>query len=81
LEPCINIYIPASYVESGVFEITIDGTKQILKAGDGFCNPTYGMYALEAVSIDVLTPKGLISYNKKSWMTFSNHQSICIYFI
>ncbi|MFC5284220.1 cupin domain-containing protein [Pedobacter alpinus] len=49
-----------SYVESGLFEITIDGKKQILKTGDGFfVNPDliHGAVCLEAgVLVDVFNP-------------------------
>lgn len=49
-----------SYVESGVFELTIDGEAQILKTGDGFYvppNTLHGSVCLEAgVLIDVFSP-------------------------
>jgi quercetin dioxygenase-like cupin family protein len=55
-----HIHTQASYVESGVFEITIDGVKKVLKAGDGFFvepNLWHGAEALEAgVLIDVFNP-------------------------
>ena len=56
-----HIHTQASYVESGVFNITIDGIKNILKAGDGFFvepNLLHGAEALEAgILIDVFNPK------------------------
>jgi quercetin dioxygenase-like cupin family protein len=55
-----HIHTQASYVESGVFEITIDEAKKVLKAGDGFFiepNLWHGAVALEAgVLIDVFNP-------------------------
>jgi len=49
-----------SYVESGVFELTIGGEKQLLKTGDGFYvppNTLHGSVCLEAgVLIDVFSP-------------------------
>jgi quercetin dioxygenase-like cupin family protein len=49
-----------SYVESGAFELTIDGEKKILKQGDGYFVPTHivhGCKCIEAgVLIDVFTP-------------------------
>nr|WP_293837220.1 cupin domain-containing protein [uncultured Arsenicibacter sp.] len=49
-----------SYVESGRFEITIDGEKHILKQGDVYHMPPnlpHGALALEAgVLVDVFTP-------------------------
>lgn len=49
-----------TYVESGVFETIIDGEKQLLKTGDGFCvppNTLHGVVCLEAgVLIDVFSP-------------------------
>ena len=55
-----HIHTQASYVESGSFEITINGEKQILKTGDGFfVNPNliHGAVCLEAgVLVDVFNP-------------------------
>lgn len=55
-----HIHTQATYVESGVFEITIDGIKKVMKAGDGFFvepNLWHGALALEAgVLIDVFNP-------------------------
>lgn len=49
-----------SYVESGVFELTIGDDKQILKTGDGFYvppNTLHGSVCLEpGVLIDVFSP-------------------------
>lgn len=49
-----------SHVESGVFEITIDGEKQVLKAGDAYYIPphvVHGALCLEAgVLVDVFSP-------------------------
>ena len=50
----------ASYVESGVFDVTIDGQTQRLKAGDTFFVPAdlvHGVTAVEAGQlIDSFTP-------------------------
>jgi len=49
-----------SHVESGVFEITIDGEKQVLKAGDAYYirpHVVHGALCLEAgVLVDVFSP-------------------------
>jgi len=49
-----------SYVESGVFEMTIDGTKKIIRKGDGYYIPPYtvhGCVCLEAgMLIDAFGP-------------------------
>lgn len=49
-----------SHVESGVFEVEIDGVKKILSAGDAFIIPSnvmHGAVCLEAgVLIDVFSP-------------------------
>lgn len=49
-----------SHVESGVFEVQIDGEKRVLKAGDAFYVPpdtVHGVVCLEAgVLIDVFNP-------------------------
>ncbi|SHM16804.1 cupin domain-containing protein [Chitinophaga sp. CF418] len=49
-----------SHVESGVFEITIDGEKKVLKAGDVYYIPphvVHGALCLEpGVLIDVFSP-------------------------
>jgi quercetin dioxygenase-like cupin family protein len=49
-----------SHVESGVFEVEIDGQKKILRAGDAFYVPSdlvHGVVCLEAgVLIDVFNP-------------------------
>jgi quercetin dioxygenase-like cupin family protein len=53
-------HVQASYVESGVFEITIGDEKKILKAGDGFYVPAgmlHGAVCLEpGILIDVFSP-------------------------
>ncbi len=50
----------ATYVASGVFEITIDGKKKTLKEGDGFFIPSdvpHGAECLEdGMLIDVFSP-------------------------
>lgn len=55
-----HIHTQVSYVESGEFEITIAGVKQILKIGDGFYvepNLLHGAVCLETgVLIDVFNP-------------------------
>jgi quercetin dioxygenase-like cupin family protein len=49
-----------SHVESGVFEVEIDGEKKVLKAGDAFYIPSnvmHGAVCMEAgVLIDVFSP-------------------------
>lgn len=49
-----------SHVESGMFEITIDGEKRVLKAGDAYYIPphvVHGALCLEpGVLIDVFSP-------------------------
>jgi len=49
-----------SHVESGVFEITIDGERKVLKAGDAYYIPphvVHGALCLEpGVLIDVFSP-------------------------
>jgi quercetin dioxygenase-like cupin family protein len=49
-----------THVESGVFEVEIDGEKKILKAGDAFYIPSnvmHGAVCMEAgVLIDVFSP-------------------------
>ena len=49
-----------TYVASGVFEVTIDGRKQVLRAGDSFfvlADLIHGAVALEAGTlVDVFTP-------------------------
>ena len=55
-----HVHSQASYVESGVFEVTIGDDKKILKAGDGFFIPSdvqHGCFCLEAGQlIDVFSP-------------------------
>ena len=50
----------STYIESGVFEITIAGEKQVLKKGDGFFvppNTLHGAVCKDAgVLIDVFSP-------------------------
>lgn len=65
-----HIHTQVSYVESGVFEITIDGEKRIIKQGDGFFvapNLWHGAIALEAgILIDVFNPQRADFLNQKS---------------
>lgn len=50
----------SSYIESGKFEVTIDGQKQLLEKGDGFFVPSgiqHGLICLQAGAvIDCFTP-------------------------
>jgi len=58
--PHAHPHVQGAYVESGRFEVTIDGRTEVLEAGDCFRVPsgvTHGAVALEAgVLIDVFTP-------------------------
>jgi len=58
--PHQHVHTQMSYVESGVFEVTIGDKKQTLKKGDGFYIPSnvmHGAVCLEAgVLIDMFTP-------------------------
>ena len=55
-----HVHRQISYVTSGVFEITIDGKKEILKQGDCFFvapNLVHGVVALEeGMLVDVFAP-------------------------
>jgi quercetin dioxygenase-like cupin family protein len=55
-----HYHIQITHVESGVFEVEIDGDKKILKAGDAFYIPSnviHGAVCIEAgVLIDVFSP-------------------------
>lgn len=55
-----HVHSQASYVVSGVFEVTINGEKKILKAGDGFYvepDALHGAVCLqEGVLIDTFSP-------------------------
>ena len=55
-----HFHSQVSYVESGVFELTIGDTKKILKTGDGYFVPPHiihGCKCLEAgILIDVFSP-------------------------
>src|ERR1044071_6129302 len=55
-----HVHRQVSYVESGRFEVTIDGDKKILKQGDSFFvapNLVHGVVALEAgLLVDIFTP-------------------------
>lgn len=55
-----HVHRQISYVESGSFEVTIDGQKQILEKGDCFFvapDLVHGVVALEAGTlVDVFTP-------------------------
>ena len=47
-------HVQSSYIESGKFEVTIDGKSQILEKGDGFFipeNKVHGVVCLEQGSI------------------------------
>ncbi len=59
-EPHRHPHVQCSYVESGEFELTIDGVSRKLTAGDSFLVPTnklHGAVALtDGVLIDVFTP-------------------------
>ena len=54
-------HIQTSYVEAGVFDVTIDGRTSRLAAGDAFMAPSnvpHGVVAIEAGSlIDVFNPR------------------------
>jgi quercetin dioxygenase-like cupin family protein len=58
--PHHHIHRQVSYIESGRFEVTIDGKKSILKQGDCFFvlpNLEHGVVALEKGSLlDVFAP-------------------------
>ena len=53
-------HVQTSYIDSGKFEVTIDGEKQILEKGDGFFVPSgklHGVICLKAGAIiDTFTP-------------------------
>lgn len=55
-----HIHSQSTYVESGEFEVSIDGVKKVLKGGDGFYIPPHaphGAVCLAAgVLIDVFSP-------------------------
>ena len=55
-----HIHRQISYIESGSFEVSIDGNKKILQTGDCFFvapDLVHGVVALEAgVLIDIFTP-------------------------
>jgi quercetin dioxygenase-like cupin family protein len=55
-----HVHRQVAYVESGRFEVTIDGEKKILEKGDSYFvapNLVHGVVALEAGAlIDVFTP-------------------------
>lgn len=55
-----HVHRQVSYVQSGVFEVTIDGEKQVLKQGDCFFvapDLVHGVVALEnGTLVDVFTP-------------------------
>ena len=59
-KPHKHFHTQMSYVDSGVFEVTIADKKQILKKGDGYYIPSnimHGAVCLEAgVLIDMFTP-------------------------
>jgi len=53
-------HVQITHVQSGSFEVSIDGTKQILKAGYAFLVPSnliHGVHCLEAgILIDTFSP-------------------------
>lgn len=53
-------HVQITHVQSGVFEVSIDGKKQILQAGDAFLVPSnliHGVQCLEAgILIDTFSP-------------------------
>ncbi|MBN7809760.1 cupin domain-containing protein [Algoriphagus sp. H41] len=55
-----HFHSQATYVESGAFEVQVNGVKKVLKAGDGFYIPPHaphGAVCLEpGVLIDVFSP-------------------------
>jgi quercetin dioxygenase-like cupin family protein len=55
-----HVHVQITHVESGVFEVEIDGQKKILKAGDAFHIPSNIMHGAvcieEGVLIDVFSP-------------------------
>jgi quercetin dioxygenase-like cupin family protein len=55
-----HVHSQITHVESGAFEVSIDGEKKILRGGDAFIIPTnlvHGCVCLEAgVLIDVFSP-------------------------
>lgn len=55
-----HMHVQITHVESGVFEVEIDGNKKVLKAGDAFhipANILHGAVCLEeGVLIDVFSP-------------------------
>ena len=55
-----HVHRQVSYIESGSFEVTIDGNKKILQKGDCFFvlpNLVHGVVALEeGTLIDIFTP-------------------------
>ena len=59
-EPHSHPHVQCSVVESGAFDITIDGRTERLRAGDSFLVPSdvlHGALAVEAgVLVDVFTP-------------------------
>lgn len=55
-----HVHRQISYVESGIFEVTIDGCKKVLKKGDCFFvapDLVHGVEALEeGTLVDIFTP-------------------------
>jgi quercetin dioxygenase-like cupin family protein len=55
-----HVHVQITHVESGVFEVEIDGQKKVLKAGDAFHIPSNIMHGAvcieEGVLIDVFSP-------------------------
>ena len=55
-----HVHRQISYVESGIFEVTIDGEKRVLQKGDSFFvqpDLVHGVVALEqGVLVDIFSP-------------------------
>ncbi|MCB2408668.1 cupin domain-containing protein [Hymenobacter lucidus] len=55
-----HVHVQQSYIQSGVFEVTLGEEKQVLRAGDAFYVPSdvwHGVVCLEAgVLIDAFSP-------------------------
>jgi quercetin dioxygenase-like cupin family protein len=59
-DPHNHPHSQSTYVESGEFEVTIDGNTQILKKGDCFCAPPNAIHGVvckaEGLLVDVFSP-------------------------
>jgi quercetin dioxygenase-like cupin family protein len=55
-----HVHVQQTYIESGVFAVTIDGQEQVLRAGEGFNVPSnlwHGVVCLEAgMLLDAFSP-------------------------